>query len=137
MRNPSPEASAVLSMPGSDTEERIMPLPNSAVAAATVAPPPGSKFCKEPTGAHSTGRRNFLPKRLRLQSTFDTSRNTRGRKPSESSASRLRQRRFALRAADQVVPVVAIEVLPRDLDEFVKVLEAELEDLVRHRRGDL
>src|SRR5205814_7697833 len=48
-----------------------------------------------------------------------------------------RQRRLALRAADQVVPVVAIEVLPRDLDEFVKVLEAELKDLVRHRRGDL
>ncbi len=67
-----------------------MPLPNSAVAAATVAPPPGSKFCNEPTGAHSTGRRNFLPNRVRLQSTFETSRSPRGGKPSESSASRLR-----------------------------------------------
>src|SRR5207244_11391602 len=46
-----------------------------------------------------------------------------------------RQRRLALGAADQVVPIVAIEVLPRDLDEFVKVLEAELQDLVRHRRS--
>ena len=67
-----------------------MPLPNSAVAAATVAPPPGSKFCNDPTGAQSTGRRNFRPNRVRVQSTFETSRKTRGRKPSESSAKRLR-----------------------------------------------
>ena len=79
-----------MSIPGSETEDRIMPLPNSVVAAARVAPPPGSKFCKEPTGAHSTGTRNFLPNNVLLLSTFDTSRSTRGRKPIESSAKRLR-----------------------------------------------
>ena len=67
-----------------------MPLPNCAVAAATVPPPPGSKFSSEPTGAHSTGMRSLRPKISRLTSTFDTSRSTRGRKPIESSASRLR-----------------------------------------------
>jgi len=36
--------------------------------------------------------RSFLPKSVRLQSTFDTSRKTRGRKPIESSAKRLRAR---------------------------------------------
>ena len=65
-------------------------MPNSVVAAATVAPPPGSKFSNEPTGAHSTGMRNFRPNSSLVQSTLDTSRSTRGRKPSESSASRLR-----------------------------------------------
>ena len=68
----------------------MMPLPNSLVALATVAPPPGSKFSSDPTGAHSTGRRNFLPNSSRLQSTSDTSRSTRGRKPIASSAARLR-----------------------------------------------
>ena len=67
-----------------------MPLPKSRVAAATVAPPPGSNTCSEPTGAHSTGMRNLRPNRARVQSTFDTSRKTRGRKPIESSARRLR-----------------------------------------------
>src|SRR5205085_3982278 len=38
-----------------------------------------------------------------------------------------RQRRLALRAADQVIPIVAVEVLPRDFDEFVQVLEALLQ----------
>ena len=67
-----------------------MPLPNSRVAAATVAPPPGSNTSSEPTGAHKTGMRSVLPNRVRLQSMFDTSRNTRGRNPIASSASRLR-----------------------------------------------
>ena len=69
---------------------KIMPLPNSRVAAATVAPPPGSNTSSEPTAEHSTGMRNFLPKSVRLLSTFDTSRKTRGRKPQESRARRLR-----------------------------------------------
>ena len=69
-----------------------MPLPNSRVASATVAPPPASNTSTEPTAEHSTGMRSFLPNRLRLQSTFDTSRNTRGRKPMTSSARRLRAR---------------------------------------------
>ena len=34
-----------------------------------------------PTAEQSTGMRSFLPKNVRLQSTFDTSRKTRGRKP--------------------------------------------------------
>ena len=68
----------------------IIPLPNLVVAAATVAPPPGSKFSKEPTGAHSTGKRNFRPNSSRVQSIVDISRSTRGRKPIESSAKRLR-----------------------------------------------
>jgi len=34
-----------------------------------------------------------------------------------------RQRRLALRTADQVIPVIAIKVLPRDLDELVQVHE--------------
>jgi hypothetical protein len=67
-----------------------MPLPNSRFAAATVAPPPGSNTSSEPTGAHNTGMRNLLPKRLREQSMFETSRSTRGRKPIASRARRLR-----------------------------------------------
>jgi len=59
---------------------------------ATVAPPPGSKTCSEPTGAHSTGMRSFLPNSELLQSTFETSRNTRGRNPIASSARRSRAR---------------------------------------------
>ena len=62
------------------------------VASATVAPPPGSNTSSDPTGAHKTGMRSFLPNSELLQSTFDTSRNTRGRKPIASSASRLRAR---------------------------------------------
>ncbi len=67
-----------------------MPLPNSWVAAATVAPPPGSKFSRLPTGAHSTGMRSFLPNSVVDTSTSDTSRSTRGRNPIASSAMRLR-----------------------------------------------
>jgi len=59
---------------------------------ATVAPPPGSKTCSDPTGAHSTGMRSFLPNSELLQSTSETSRNTRRRKPIASSARRLRAR---------------------------------------------
>ena len=46
-----------------------------------------------------------------------------------------RQRRLGLRAADQIIPIVAVEVLARDLDELMKVLEALLEIVVGHRRG--
>ena len=69
---------------------KIMPLPNSVAALATVAPPPGSKLSSEPTGANSTGMRNFRPNRVALQSISLTSHNTRGRKASASSAMRLR-----------------------------------------------
>ncbi len=67
-----------------------MPLPNSRVAAATAPPPAGSNTCNDPTGAHSTGMRSFLPNKVPLQSIADISRKTRGRKPMASSASRLR-----------------------------------------------
>ena len=69
-----------------------MPLPKARVAAATVAPPPGSKTSSEPTGAHNTGMRSFLPNSVLLQSIFETSRSTRGRKQIASSARRLRAR---------------------------------------------
>ncbi len=81
-----------MSSPGCDTELKMIPLPKLRVASATVAPPPGSNTSSEPTGAHSTGMRSFLPKSVLLQSTLDTSRNTRGRKPIASSARRLRAR---------------------------------------------
>src|SRR5205085_1796536 len=48
-----------------------------------------------------------------------------------------RQRRLALRAADQIVPIIAVEVLPRDLDELMQVLETKVQQLVGHRRGYL
>jgi hypothetical protein len=51
---------------------------------------PGSKLSIEPTGASITGMRTRRPSRLDVQSIFDTSRSTRGRKAIESSAWRLR-----------------------------------------------
>src|SRR5207248_11305624 len=47
------------------------------------------------------------------------------------------QRRLALRAADQIVPIIAVEVLPRDLDELMQVLETKVQEFVRHGRGYL
>ena len=69
--------------------------------------------------------RSFLPNSVLLQSTFETSRNTRGRKPIASSARRLRARVVSVSgAADQIVPIVAIEVGARLRDELVQVLES-------------
>ena len=58
---------------------------------ATVMPPPGSKDSSEPTGASSTGMRNFLPSNSAEGSILETSRRTRGLKAMESSAMRLRR----------------------------------------------
>src|SRR5260370_40297784 len=80
--------------------------------------------------------RNLGQKRAREESRLEAWGNPLGRKPIESSASLVaRQRRLGLRAADQIVPIVAVEVLARDLDELMKVLEALLEIVVGHRRG--
>src|SRR5260370_21871312 len=80
--------------------------------------------------------RNLGQKRAREESRLEAWGNPLGRKPIESSASLVaRQRRLGLRAADQIVPMVAVEVLARDLDELMKVLEALLEIVVGHRRG--
>ena len=79
------------SSPGLHTELSIWGTPNSAVALATVAPPPSVKLSIEPTGASITGMRMGRPKRLAVESTFDTSRSTRGRRAMESMAWRLRR----------------------------------------------
>ena len=115
-----------------------MPLPNLAVAAATVPPPPGSKFSSEPTGAHSTGMRNLRPSTS--LGCIDIRHVAQHARPEADRIERqpiARQRRLALRGADQIVPVVAVQVLPRDLDELVQVLKAVVEIVVgvRHRRG--
>jgi hypothetical protein len=73
------------------TEESIWGTPNSPEAFAAVAPPPSVKVSTEPIGASITGRRIGRPKSVALVSIFETSRRTRGRKATESSAWRLRR----------------------------------------------
>ena len=64
-----------------------------------VAAPPGSKDSSEPTGASMTGRRSFMPRKLAVQSTLETSRSTRGRSAIASSAARLRRSVVSLSVA--------------------------------------
>ena len=84
-------ALATASSPGLHTDDSIWGTPNSADACAAVAPPPGVKLSMEPMGAIMTGMRTGRPRKLDVASTLETSRSTRGRKASESMASRLRR----------------------------------------------
>jgi len=84
-------AAATASRPGLQTELSICGTLNSADAFAAVAPPPGSKLSTEPTGAIMTGMRTGRPNSVEEVSIFETSRRTRGRNASESSARRLRR----------------------------------------------
>ena len=84
-------AFATASSPGLHTELSICGMPNSAEALADEAPPPGSKLSIEPMGASITGMRIRRPRSVVVQSRLETSRRTRGRKASESSACRLRR----------------------------------------------
>ncbi len=84
-------AAATASRPGLHTELSICGTLNSADAFAAVAPPPGSKLSTEPTGAIMTGMRIGRPNSVVEVSIFETSRSTRGRNASESSAWRLRR----------------------------------------------
>ncbi len=105
-----------------------MPLPNSRVAAATVAPPPGSNTSSEPTGAHSTGMRSFLPNKLAAAiDVRHVAQHPRAEADRIERQAVARQGRLGLRAADQVVPIVAVEVGARLRHELVQVLKAVLE----------
>ena len=84
-------AAATASRPGLQTELSIWGTPNSSDALAAVAPPPSAKVSMEPMGASMRGRRTGRPKSVEVASTFETSRRTRGRKATESSACRLRR----------------------------------------------
>jgi hypothetical protein len=103
----------------------MMPLPKARVASATVAPPArleyfegpdrraqywdAQLFAEQPGGAIDVRHVAQYPRaeayRIERQAVA-------------------RQGRFGLRAADQVVPIVAIEVGPRLRHELVQVLEA-------------
>jgi len=85
-------ALATASSPGLQTFDSICGTPNSAEAWAAVAPPPGVNDSIEPIGANITGIRTGRPRNVDVESTFETSRSTRGRKAMASRASRLRRR---------------------------------------------
>jgi len=90
MRRAAGAACAVASSPGWATELTNIGTPKDEAALATAAVPPALRFSIDPTGASTTGNRAFLPKTVADVSTWETSRSTRGRNASESSARRLR-----------------------------------------------
>src|SRR5688572_328531 len=84
-------AAAVCSSPGWHTEDSISGMPNCAAARAAAAAPPSTRASRPPMGASRTGRRAARPSTRAVLSMRLTSRSTRGRKASASSAWRLRR----------------------------------------------
>ena len=91
----------------------------------------GVKLSSEPTGASTTGSRSLRPNWLTDASTLLTSRSTRGRNAMRVERHAVApQRGLGFRPADDVVPVVLVEVLPRLGDELMQVVQ-----VARRRRG--
>ena len=124
MRVASGAVAATVSSPGSHTDESIWAAPNSPAARTTDAAAPGWKLSSAPTGASTTGSRSRRPNAATCESTWQTSRSTRGRKRELIEREPVApQRGFRLGGADDVVPVVLVEILARLGDDLVQGLE--------------
>jgi len=105
-------------------------LPTVRVASATVAPPPGSNTCSEPTGAQQHRDAQLLAEQreaaIDVRHIAQYPRAEADRIERQAVAC---QGRIGLGAADQVVPIVAIEFGARLRHEFMQVLKTALERL--------
>ena len=103
-------------------------MPAALATAAQVAA--GSKRSMLPIGASATGIVNLRLRKVALVSVSLTLRSTRGRNASESMREPVAPHRgLGLRAADQVVPDVAVELGAGGQHELVQIVEL-LPDLV-------
>ena len=101
-----------------------MGTPNSPAALTTGAAPSGWKLSSEPTGHSTTGSRSLRPRSSVEASTLLTSRSTRGRNAMSIERHAVSpQRRLGLDAADDVIPGILIEILPRLGDDLVQIEE--------------
>ena len=96
--------------------------PNSPVARTTDKAPAGWKLSSDPTGASTTGSRSLRPKSAHRDIDLaDVAQHPRPERESVERHAVAPQRCFGFGAADDVVPIVLVQVLPRLGDDLMQI----------------